>query len=329
MSSFVYATDLHLTDKQPVNRVTPVYPNCLHKFDAILSMARANGRTLVLGGDLFDTPCPSYTLLEETINLLDCYRDLQIYLVRGNHDLKYLNDFQSTGVSALHSARLLHILARSVIVGNFQLLPVPYSRELPVTFVQESANPKASMKYSMGTESYSNAVHDHDVYEDETKGKKLFNIMIAHMPIVTEPVPYPHMLCENIYTDVDVLLCGHIHMQFNKTLPSSAGRGFTQFVNPGCITRLKRNEADIVPSVAVVSCTSHAVTCKIVPIDKAGKVEFLAEEQEVVSFDKAEETKKIDIDDVTTYIQSSGYPEPVRTEALNLVKEKQGEVVSD
>lgn len=330
MATIVYATDIHLTDKQPVNREDSVYPLCLDKLSRILELARSMDKVLVLGGDLFDMPCPSYDLLAATINLFDCFRDVKTYLIRGNHDLKFLNDFEETGVSVLHAARLITILENPITIKGFRIIPVPYSTELPIQHSKYKEDSSITPRYNFFAGHY----EELSVPKDDTDPRGLIpvtSVLVAHMPIVSEPVPYSHILCKNIDTDVDFLLCGHIHAKFDVTIPQALHNdvqsGMCHVLNPGCVTRLKRNEESIVPSALILTGEYPTVSYKFVPLNIPNSIKFKQEEKGIVDFKPAMEEKKIDIDDVTAYIQSSKYCTEVKNKALDLVKEKQEELV--
>ncbi len=329
MSTLVYATDIHLTDKQPVNRLTAVYPRCLDKFSAVLDFAAHNGGVLILGGDLFDVPCPSYHLLEATINLLGCYKNLvKVFLVKGNHDLKYLNDFQETGVSTLHAAQLIECLEDARVINGFLVAPLPYSRELAISKVESMSDPATNGKYSLYTDDFAILEEPHPIYENIDL-TAFPTVLVAHLPIVSEPVPYSAILCNEIATNFDFILCGHIHSPFDVHIPSSARYGFTKLLNPGCLTRLKSNEATQKPQLIVMTNVDNKVAYKFVPLLGCEDVKFREKKEETVVFSKVvKEEKKIDIDDVTTYIQNSKYRDAVKKEALRLINDKQG-VIDD
>lgn len=310
MKSIVYATDLHLTDKQPVNRVTPVLERSIKKLQSLLSIAENNGGNLLLGGDVFDVPCPSYTLLERVFECIG-NSSANVYLVRGNHDLKFLNDFQETAVTLLNAAQFIKILDTTTYIDGFNVVPFPYSRNLPL--VIDTKGPYAG-KYLFAAE------------ELPEKGKYDPILVVAHAPIVTKPVPYDHILYKDIYTDADYLLCGHIHEQFEgKIISPTSRKKFTTLLNPGCVMRLKRNEVNIKPQAVVIYSSAGSTYHKYVPITTE-PVDFLEEVAPVVSFDTVKDEKKIDIDDVTAYINNSKYNDVVKKEALNLVKKQEASI---
>ena len=58
-----YLSDLHITDSKPINRQDDVKVASLYKLDYILKTAKERSATVIFGGDIFETPKPSYGML--------------------------------------------------------------------------------------------------------------------------------------------------------------------------------------------------------------------------------------------------------------------------
>lgn len=316
MSKFIFATDLHLTDRMPVNRVTSIYPACINKLDYILNFAKTlDIPNVIMGGDLFDSPCPSYDLYGSVVNTLKKYKDQTVHTAIGNHDALYGN-INGTALGALLKSGFIKNES-SLTLNEFFIKFYNYERNISLY--------KSKDKYVLP--------------EAKTlKGK--INISVVHNSIVTSPVIYEHMLYTDIETMDDVILCGHIHEQFYKEKQSKSNTGKTIFVNPGCITRIKTNERNIVPSIVLVENTDvlsvkilsfkdmeiltnvKAIDCS--PSDFRNKDEDSAE----TSFTKAVDEAKIEIDDISAYIMSSSADEETKKESIRLIdkyKVKKGE----
>lgn len=317
MDTIVFATDLHLTDKQPVNRITTVEDRSIVKLNSLLQIAADNDGVLLLGGDFFEVPCPSYNILNEVIASLRKFEhSVKVYLVRGNHDFRFLNDFEDTAVSALDNAGLIKIVDVPIFVNGFNIVPFPYSKQLPLTKAEDAGKGK----------------YDFYAHEILAEGDGHPILTVTHHPIVTTSVPYDHILYKDIYTDADYLLCGHIHMRFEgKFVSANKTNHQTVIVNPGCIMRLKRNEATIIPSAVLIHRRGSKVFHEFVEITKGkyNTVEFTEPKKELVSFTKVvKEEEKIDISDVESYIMNSTYSKEVKNASLALIR-KQQEVMND
>lgn len=310
--AIVYATDLHLTDKQPVNRITSVKDRSIIKFDRLMALALNHGGVLLVGGDFFEVPCPSYDLLSNVIGVLRNYSDVKVYVVRGNHDFRFLNDFEDTAVSVLCRSGLIQILDIPAFVNGFNIVPFPYSKQLPLVIDNDGAN---AGKFDLCA------------HEILAEGKDHPIIGVAHLPIVTQPVPYDHILTKHICTDVDYLLCGHIHMQFEqKIISANKQNHHTTVVNPGCVMRLKRNEASITPKCVYLFRKGSKVyhDYEVLASGEYGVVEFTEPKKEIAEFTKViKDEEKIDIDDVTDYIRKSTYSKEVQDASLELIKKQQ------
>jgi len=111
--------DLHLTDKQPENRIDDYKATCIHKFWFILNTAKDYGVDAILQpGDFTDSPNLSYEMFSE---ILECFEGLNIPIITtfGQHDMKFRRK-ENTVLHALHSALgddRFEILCREYIDG--------------------------------------------------------------------------------------------------------------------------------------------------------------------------------------------------------------------
>ena len=97
------AGDLHLTDHKPENRVDDYENTCLHKLQFILNYSiKNNVEMIVFPGDIFDQPSPSYSFFTKVVNIIKNI-NIQIFVVAGQHDLKFRN-IQNTALSALQAS---------------------------------------------------------------------------------------------------------------------------------------------------------------------------------------------------------------------------------
>jgi len=95
--------DLHLTDKCPSNRKDDYENTVLRKFTFILNTANEQRcKAILLPGDVFDTPTPSYRFFARVLSILDeCLGNIRVLTVYGQHDMKY----RTTDNTALNTLR--------------------------------------------------------------------------------------------------------------------------------------------------------------------------------------------------------------------------------
>lgn len=307
--AIVYATDIHLTDRQPVNRTAPVSAG-LVVFSNLLYLAQERKAALVLGGDLFDMPNPSYELLSSVIRQLRHFKDVPVFVCRGNHDVNYANMDKACGLSVLEQTGLVTPLENGAAINGFYVSAYDYEPRLP--FVLDKETNKWNLNVLFDNKSY---------MTDYT------TVVVAHLPIVTKHVPYDHMLAFDIETDADYLLCGHIHEKFSTVINSNSpsGDGKAYVINPGCLFRLKRNEAKIEPSALLIERIGKKPIHSFIPIPGDPDPQFIMEdEKEAVTFNVAVADAKIEVSDVEEYIHASKYPKKIQDKAIELVKAKEG-----
>lgn len=281
---FIYAADIHLTDKQPINRNTPVYPACVDKFRKILEYGKQYAAPVILGGDLFENPCPSYELFNRVLSALGTV-PVDVYAIYGNHDVQYGQiSGQNNALSALvQTGRIKLLGSEGIVIGKNVVYGVSYRKELYTDFsFLNIRDPK-------------NAV------------------VVTHQFMSDKKLPFNHVEVKDFKTDVKLVLCAHLHDPFSARNASG-----TVFLNPGCITRLNRNEAYIDPKCVLVTGTG----IKYLPLGFP-KAEFNESEVKKASFVKSVDEAKVEVQDIEQYIQESNADEKVKELALKLIKEAQ------
>ena len=211
---FIYISDLHLSDKQPISRVDNVFEAGMYKLEHVLRRAKELGTFVVCGGEFFHEPRVSYKVLNGVIDLLKKYK-VDVYTVFGNHDL--------IGVNELDESCALFTLIKSGLVKKLDRLETPefiihslgYTKEIPTSYY-----------FSL----------------DSTKKK----ILVVHNALTTEKARYDHILIKDFHTDANLVLCGHIHQFFAKKA------GSTVFISPSCMVRRSVAEKDQEPCIVLV-----------------------------------------------------------------------------
>ena len=284
---FIYATDIHLTDKQPINRLTPVLPNGITKFQNILSAAKRENAPVILGGDLFESPHPSYALYNMVINALEKY-NVNVYAIFGNHDIMY-GDFmaEDNALRALcNSGYIKELTSDPTMISGYTVYGISYRKEL--------YNNLSMLNLCGDTRS---------------------TIVVTHQFITPKPLPYGHVLVSDFKAEIGLVLCGHLHTPFDCENKSG-----TRFINSGCICRLNRNEAAIEPTALRV-----VTPVRIEPLSlNAEPVEFSQVENKKTDFVKSIDEAKIEVQDIELYIEEQTAEPEVKTLAKELIKKYNG-----
>lgn len=212
---FLYISDLHLSDKQPISRVDSVFDSGMYKLEYVLNRAKELNTFVVCGGDFFHEPRVSYRVLNSVIDLLKKY-NVNVYTVLGNHDLIGVNELdESCALFTLIKSGLVKRL-KELTVDNYIIRALDYEKSIPNSY-----------------------------YFGDTNGLK--KILVVHNALVTEKARYDHILVDDFKTDANLVLCGHIHQFFIKKTKSSL------FISPSCMVRRSVSEKDIEPRIVVVS----------------------------------------------------------------------------
>jgi len=279
-----FFTDNHLRGNNSANRLGNYYQNSIAKLEEILSIAKLNKSPFVLcGGDLLDSPIISLTICDEIIDLIE-KNGIPIYTLVGNHPLIGHNWKLSEATT------LAHIIRRTDFIKKLDI------------FEDDNIIIKG-FDYEHGIEE--NILNDGLILGKETKKWK---IAIVHAFITPKPfLPQVlHVCVDDINTDFDLVLMGHYHHPWSKIINE------VKFINPGCIGRLKIDEADIEPSIVLLDTEKRET--EIVKLKSAKPKE------EVFDLKKIVEKKNFE-DDINKFIASLDTTEFSELNLLGMVKE--------
>ena len=83
----LYFTDTHIRGTNPKNRLDNFYQTLKNKFHEVIEIAKYENVDYILhGGDLFDRPDPSVSIVSDFAKIFNEFR-VPIYIVSGNHDI--------------------------------------------------------------------------------------------------------------------------------------------------------------------------------------------------------------------------------------------------
>jgi exonuclease SbcD len=280
----IYAADLHLSNIQPVNRKDSVEFASLYKLEYILKRARETGSKVIFGGDIFETPRPSYAFFNKLVSLFSKYTDVEVYSNIGNHDIEGANfKLEDTAIFTLFQSSLIRRIpsTESILIDGMSVQALDYTVTIP-----EGA---------------------------EVLGSGIKKILVAHLPIIVKETPfYKHILTKNFKTNADLVLCGHIHERFLDK------QGSTTYLSPSCIVRRKINEKDIAP--AFYKITTDSIEEETIPLPY--EAEFVKEisDQVISSVLGAIEEIKIENPKIEQAIYTSTFPNEVKEEAITRIR---------
>ena len=287
----IYTSDWHLSSSQPENRLDNVLDAGLYKVEYVLKRAKELGATVVVGGDIFDIPCPPYSLVNSLMQLLLKYK-VPVYSIVGNHDVEGANiTLEDTAIFTLFKSglikKLTYLLDKD---SNLEITGVDYTKDIPSSV---------------------NAVSNFDTT------KKVLVIHNALMDVPKEnedKIPFKCISLENFKTNANLVLCGHIHLFFCKKV------GNTSFISPGCLVRRKVNERVLDPTLCIID---KKLSVEKIPLIKKAEFNIQAKESKSVLRGLITDTK-IESSDIEESILKSGYSDSVKEFCISEIKKVRG-----
>ena len=286
-----FFTDNHLRGNNSTNRIGNYYQDSIAKLKEILSIAKQNKSPFILcGGDLIDSAIISLTICDEIIDLVE-KNGIPIYTLVGNHPL-FGHNWEVS-----HATTTAHIFRRTELIKKLDTLGgIP-------CFIEDDDVIIKGFDYSHDVEE--SIKNDGLILGQETKKWK---IAITHSFITPKPfLPQVlHVCVDDIKTDFDLVLMGHYHHPWSKIVEG------VKFINPGCVGRLKIDEADIEPSIVLLDTNKRET--KIVKLKSAKPKE------EVFDLKKIAEIKHFE-SDINKFIAELATTKFSETDVLGMVKE--------
>ena len=282
-----YAADVHLTNRQPTNRITDIVDAGLRKFEFLLSEAKRTHSSVILGGDLFNGACPSYDLLTAVISIIRKYPGVDIYTIYGNHDIIQTNVFgDNAAIHALTKAGCIkHLSSEPTKIDDIYFFGMDYTKEMLKEFYipQEYADKKTAL--------------------------------VTHLPLFPRKQVFDTIDLKDFHTNVNYVLCSHIHEQFYEICNG------VHFINPGPVCRLKRTEKDVVPSYYLY----HDLSWHLETIPHAN-AEFRAKDTCPDDIEDLENYAKIETQDIDTILKEQCKDQKVFDKCQELIKKHTKEI---
>ena len=238
----LFFTDLHYRGNNPCSRIDDYSKALQNKLQEIGQLIRDNKIDVVLnGGDLFHSPCPSLSLVNEIMGIFKSWNVL-ILSVLGSHEIIGFNydTLYRTALGVLETSGVTCILnkEKGTVVGE------SFERNIVVKGVHHSYN------LDLNPENYF-------VKKDNPND---ILIEVVHGMVVDKPFFDEYTLIKNIHTEADIFLSSHFHpgwkpQKINNTL----------FINPGSLGRVENIERKWLPSIVILDIEKE-INYEIVPL---------------------------------------------------------------
>ncbi|MFR9297316.1 MAG: metallophosphoesterase family protein [Aedoeadaptatus pacaensis] len=240
---FLYFTDSHIRGTNPKSRTDSFFHTVKIKLQEIQSIAAEEKVHAILhGGDLFDRPDVSISVMNEIIPILKSF-PAPIYAISGNHDIYGHNPItlSRTMMGLLDTLGIIHL------INNQRLLLKDEE-----TTVQLSGSP-----YIYGIDREENRalyiVEERDPLAD-------YAIHLVHGFLMTGDVKaiFANTLIDDILdTKADLTLSGHLHDGF----PTTEVEGKV-FANPGAVVRISNSMTELKrrPKVLLIDVKKNSAT---------------------------------------------------------------------
>ena len=231
MSKFLYLQDFHIKGKNPEYRIDNYYQSMLEKLDEVLSIAKLHKVDFIIdGGDLLNGETIANTIVDDILDRAELC-NIPWHLLYGNHSMLHGHIENSKTTS------LAHMIRRSKIMNH-------------LTSIKDKKFQIDSKEFSYGVEE--------DIKKDGLihKCKNKTSIMVCHALITLKPFhpSVSHVVAKDIKTNYDIIFVAHYHQgwgikEINKT----------QFINISCIGRMKKDEMNIIPKVAILDTETKKI----------------------------------------------------------------------
>ena len=221
----LYFTDTHIRGTNPKNRLDNFYQTLKNKFHEVIEIAKYENVDYILhGGDLFDRPDPSVSIVSDFAKIFNEFR-VPIYIVSGNHDIFGHNPstLDRTMLGLLCNLGILNLVNdRKIILEKdikVQLTAAPYV-------------------YSMDSKEN---IKNYIVKEKDKTCK--YAIHLTHGFLIDKPFlkEVSHTLISDIKdTCADITFGAHNHYGFTTQVIDGK-----YFINPGALVRISNSMAEM------------------------------------------------------------------------------------
>ena len=237
MVKFIFASDIHITNKAPKARLDDYVKSQYRKLSYLFKYSAEKGVDAILfAGDVFDTPFVPNKTIKSYIELINNTKDPSCLLccIYGQHDLVYhsLANIENTPLAVLLAG-----------TGGIQL------GKTPVILKDEVA------LYGLSWD---------EPYPKIEGTDKLVNVLLAHLTVVADKELFPgqknFVIAKRLLynTPFDILVTGDNHQRFISEFNGK------YLFNNGSIMRMNISQRDFRPSFTYVEVDNKSVKYELV-----------------------------------------------------------------
>ena len=223
---FLYFTDSHIRGTNPKSRTDSFFHTLKIKLQEIQSVAREESVDYILhGGDLFDRPDVSISVMNEIIPILSSF-SAPIYAISGNHDIYGHNPvtLPRTMMGLLDTLGIIHLINhRTILLKDEE------------TTVQLSGSPYI---YGLDRDEHR---HPYIVKERDPQADHAIHLVHGFLMAGEVKAVFSHTTIDHIKeTKADLTLSGHLHDGFPLTEVDGKS-----FLNPGAMVRISNSMTEL------------------------------------------------------------------------------------
>lgn len=323
----LYFTDTHIRGTTPKNRKDNLQETLERKLNEVGQIIKDYNIDYVLhGGDLFDRPDVSISIVSNFASILNSY-NVPIYIISGNHDVygHNPNTIGRTILGLLDALNVVRIIKENEVIYlnkggvRVQLTGQPYT-------------------YNIDHEGYKGEYIVNEVSPDSDFSIHMVHGMLLNKPFI-KGVPYT-LIDDILDTKADITLAGHYHSGFGIVETNNK-----YFVNPGSLIRITNSLREIErhPKVVFIEL-KDSINMKLVPLKTALKGEEVLDRDEIEnhifkserlfdfkqSIDAAINFDKLEINEILMEVSNAeNVSDEVKKEALKRISNAQMRNIGD
>jgi len=323
----LYFTDTHIRGTTPKNRKDNLQETLERKLNEVGQIIKDYNIDYVLhGGDLFDRPDVSISIVSNFASILNSY-NVPIYIISGNHDVygHNPNTIGRTILGLLDALNVVRIIKENEVIYlnkggvRVQLTGQPYT-------------------YNIDHEGYKGEYIVNEVSPDADFSIHMVHGMLLNKPFI-KGVPYT-LIDDILDTKADITLAGHYHSGFGIVETNNK-----YFVNPGSLIRITNSLREIErhPKVVFIEL-KDSINMKLIPLKTALKGEEVLDREEIEnhifkserlfdfkqSIDAAINFDKLEINEILMEVSNAeNVSDEVKKEALKRISNAQMRNIGD
>lgn len=220
---FLYLTDTHFRANNPEHRIDDFHAALILKLQECLDVGRENDVSCYIhGGDLFNSPYPSYSLIDEVVDIIEAEKK-PFWVNMGNHDINGHNPETVWNCALGHiSRRSRYIKIMPTIIKDFDgrcvVHAVPYSHDVETYLLSDEFKTRI------------------ENFKDKEQ------LVFIHGMVISDDAPFQHVTFKQLdRKEVRAYFLGHYH---NPQIVNNYMPKHSFFIAPGSIARLAALETN-------------------------------------------------------------------------------------